>query len=175
MTLIAQLELLGQIVGAMVLGGLLGLERELCEKPSGLRTNMLVSGATAMLVGLAGALVNHFSESTLYSSELIRTDPIRVVEAVVAGISFLGAGTILQSRRGAVIGLTSAACILFSGVIGIAMALSQYALAVGGTGIAIVTLRLIGKWEHRLARSRGKRAAHPERNEAEARREERSE
>jgi len=99
MTWIAQLTLLGQVLGAMVLGGLLGLERELSEKPSGLRTNMLVAGATAMLVGLAGALVDHFSESDLYRSELIRTDPIRVVEAVVAGISFLGAGTILPRAQ----------------------------------------------------------------------------
>jgi len=157
MTWMDELILLAQILGAMLLGGLIGLERELADKPSGLRTNMLVAGSTAMLVGLAGVLVDHFSESSLYSADLIRTDPIRVVEAIVAGLSFLGAGTIIQSGRDGVIGLTSAASILFCGTVGIAVALSQYVIAIGASILAVLTLRAIGTWEKHLGAKRRNR------------------
>jgi putative Mg2+ transporter-C (MgtC) family protein len=135
----AQLQVLGEVALAMLLGGLIGLEREAADKPAGLRTHMLVAGAAALLVGLGGAMVRHFA--TTADGDLIRGDPIRVIEAIIGGISFLGAGTILHRRADRVEGLTTAASILFAAAIGIAVALLQLVLAVGATTLALGVLR----------------------------------
>jgi putative Mg2+ transporter-C (MgtC) family protein len=75
-----------------------------------------------------------------------------VIEAVVTGISFLGAGTIFRQRRGeGVKGLTTAASILFTAGLGIAVSLHQYIVAVGATVIALVVLRLIRRFEDTLS------------------------
>jgi putative Mg2+ transporter-C (MgtC) family protein len=126
----------------MFLGGLIGLDREAARKPAGLRTHMLISGAAAFLVGMGGLLTEAFQG--IVGSEQIRSDPVRIVEAIIAGISFLGAGTIIRNRDdGEVEGLTTAASMLFAAAIGIGIALSQGVLAIGGTLLVLVTLRLI--------------------------------
>ena len=77
-----------------------------------MRCQMLVAGASALFVGLADALMQRFLIET---NTQITTDPIRIVEAIVTGISFLGAGTIFRSKRNEEIeGLTTAASILSS-------------------------------------------------------------
>lgn len=142
-----QIELLLQILMAMGLGGVIGLERELAGKPAGLRTNMLTAGAAALFVGLSAAMVDEFAQQSDLSSGILRTDPIRVFEAVVTGLSFLGAGTILQQRGKQIEGLTSAATILLSGGIGIGAALGQYILAICVTFAAIIVLQVLGRLE----------------------------
>jgi putative Mg2+ transporter-C (MgtC) family protein len=135
----SQFEILAEVALAMLLGGLIGLEREIANKPAGFRTHMLVAGAAALLVGLGDALLLRFN---IASNEGIRSDPIRIVEAVVTGISFLGAGTIFRrSRSEQVEGLTTAASLLLSGAVGIAVALRQFVLAVGITLLALGVLR----------------------------------
>ena len=134
-----ELLILGQTAVAMLLGALIGVTRELANKPAGLRTHMLVSGAAALLVGLSNVLVNQF-ESVLTNS-IIRADPIRVIEAVITGVSFIGAGTII--RRGSdngVEGVTTAASLLFAAVIGICVALSKIIVAVGAAVLTIVVV-----------------------------------
>ncbi len=124
---------LGKIVIAAILGGVVGMERESAEKPAGLRTHMLVCAFSTFLVMLALELV-----SFLKPESLVRTDPIRIVEAIVVGISFLGAGTIVKSGKGggkSVEGLTTSASILSVSAIGIAVALNAYILAVGVTSL----------------------------------------
>jgi len=75
---------------------------------------------------------------------LVRADPIRIIAAVITGISFLGAGTIIrQGQRGEVEGLTTAASLLFASAVGINVALSQWILAVGATFLALIILRVI--------------------------------
>jgi putative Mg2+ transporter-C (MgtC) family protein len=124
-----QLLFLGKIAIACLLGGLVGIEREFAEKPAGLRTHMLVSASSAFIVLLANMIVSFFEAQTL-----ITVDPIRLIEAVVVGVSFLGAGTILKnSRNGSVEGLTTSASILLVSAIGIAVALNAFILAVGVT------------------------------------------
>jgi putative Mg2+ transporter-C (MgtC) family protein len=124
-----QLLFLGKIAIACLLGGLVGIEREFAEKPAGLRTHMLVSASSAFIVLLANMIVSFFEAQTL-----ITVDPIRLIEAVVVGVSFLGAGTILKdSRNGSVEGLTTSASILLVSAIGIAVALDAFILAVGVT------------------------------------------
>jgi putative Mg2+ transporter-C (MgtC) family protein len=137
-----QVRILLEVALAMFLGGLIGLDREAAHKPAGLRTHMLISGTAAFLVGMGGLLTETFQR--MVGSQQVQTDPVRIVEAIIAGISFLGAGTIIRHRgEGEVEGLTTAASMLFAAAIGIGVALSQGILAIGGTLLVLVTLRLV--------------------------------
>lgn len=123
-----ELETLGKLLLAVVLGGVIGFERELAARPAGLRTHMLVAGTATLLVVMAEWLVLAFTPR-----EVVTHDPVRVIEAIIVGISFLGAGTIFRSKDGdePVQGLTTAASILFTAVLGIGVALGTYVLVVG--------------------------------------------
>lgn len=141
-----QLEILASVLAALILGGLIGLEREDAQKPAGLRTHMLVAAAAALIVDLGDVMIAHFNQQTL--GNLVQADPLRLIEAVATGVSFLGAGTILRHRRGGgVEGLTTAASVLFTASLGVSVALSQYLVAVGATALALITLRLIRLFE----------------------------
>lgn len=132
-----ELYILLDVLIAMVLTAFIGAEREKAHKPAGMRTNMIVGGATSMIVALTVPLVNFLGEHN--PSGMINADPIRVLEAVVVGVSFIGAGTIIKERRRErVIGLTTAATLLFCCAIGISTALKQYVLAVGVTILVIL-------------------------------------
>lgn len=134
-----ELQMLGKIVIAALLGGLVGIEREFAERPAGLRTHMLVGGTAAFFVMLSSLLLASFEQR-----DVLTADPVRVVEAIVVGISFLGAGTILKYREQGervVEGLTTSASILSVAAIGIAVALDAYVLAVG-----VALLNLLINW-----------------------------
>lgn len=140
MTPLSEFYVIGEIALAMLLGGVIGFEREHANKPAGLRTHMLIAGAAALLVTLGDALVARFALDA--PDGQIRSDPIRIVEAVITGISFLGAGTIFRHNRGGHIeGLTTAASMLITGGIGIATALGQFLTAGGATVLALLVLR----------------------------------
>ena len=149
-----QLQVAAEVALAMLLGGIIGLERELAERPAGLRTHMLVAGAAALLVGLAGTMVNHFSQGL--ASDLVQSDPIRVIEAVIGGVSFLGAGTIIRRRAGSerIEGLTTAASLLFAAGLGISVALHQFVLAVAAVVLVLLTLRALKLADRWLSRTR---------------------
>lgn len=145
----SQLPIIAEVALAMLLGGVIGVEREIADKPAGFRTHMLVAGAAALLVGLSFALVAEYAADP--NAELLRFDPVRVVEAIVTGVSFLGAGTIF--RRGEtnhVEGLTTAASILLAAAVGIAVALRQFVLAVAVTVLVLVVLRGMRLFENWL-------------------------
>lgn len=146
----AQLLVLGRVCLAVLLGAAVGVERELADKPAGLRTHMLVAGSAALLIGLGDFLVDHFGDPA--QTDLLRLDPIRLMEALVTGIAFLGAGTIIRDRNDpdSVRGLTTAASILFTAIVGVAVAMSQYLLAVGATALVLLTLRLVALIGKRL-------------------------
>jgi putative Mg2+ transporter-C (MgtC) family protein len=151
MEYLLELKTLGYIALAMILGAIIGFERELADKPAGMRTHMLVAGAAALLVLLGDLLVTHFAKD--FNNELIRSDPIRVVEAIVTGVAFLGAGTIIRRGGRAVVqGLTTAATLLFTAAVGICVALHEVVLAIGAVALALLTLRLVYAVEHRLKR-----------------------
>lgn len=134
---------IAKVLFAMFLGGLIGLDRELAEKPAGLRTHMLVAGASSLLVILGDVMISNYGGSAYV--EAIQADPIRIMEAIITGISFLGAGTIIfRSRDETVEGLTTAASILFAASIGITVALRQFLLAAILTVIVIVILVGLG-------------------------------
>lgn len=146
-----QFEIIGEVALAMLLGGIIGFEREMADKPAGFRTQMLVAGAAALLVGLGDAMLRKFTADTSLNAS---SDPIRIVEAIVTGISFLGAGTIFRrDRTEQVEGLTTAASILLCAAIGISVALRQFVLAVGVTLLALFVLRGLTSIEKRLTKS----------------------
>lgn len=135
----AQLVIIGQVVLAMVLGGFIGFERELANKPAGFRTHTLVAGAAALFMAVAAAAPDY-----LHARGVVELDPLRVAAAIVTGVSFLGAGTIFRSdsaNGGKVGGLTTAATIWLSAAVGMAVAMGQLIVAVGVTVIALVVLR----------------------------------
>lgn len=124
-----ELNILLHVILASFLSGIIGYEREHVDKPAGVRTNMLVGGSVALLVALGKIIVVDFMDSGL--GYYINADPTRIIHAIIVGISFIGAGMVLQIETKAKIKfLTTAATILFSTGIGIAVALNQYILAV---------------------------------------------
>jgi putative Mg2+ transporter-C (MgtC) family protein len=150
MDIATELRIIGEVGLALLLGGVIGLEREVARKPAGFRTHMLVAGSAALFMSLADLLVHYFDSSTSIS---INSDPIRVIEAVITGVSFLGAGTIFRHREGdQVEGLTTAASILLSSAIGICVALHHFVLAVGVVILALLVLRGAGMIERRFTK-----------------------
>ncbi|MEX1057510.1 MAG: MgtC/SapB family protein [Natronospirillum sp.] len=148
-----QLILLANIAFSMLLGGIVGFERETRRRPAGMRTHMLIAGAAALLLGIGDLLAEHFSDESY--SQLLRVDPIRIIEAVVTAVAFIGAGTIIQhSRNNAVLGLTTAASLLLTASVGIAVGLQQYILATGVTVMAVVILHFLSGPKDRLEKSR---------------------
>lgn len=137
-----------RLLVALVLSGVLGWERESTGKSAGMRTHMLVGLGAALFVVLGDLFVGRYAER----AETIRLDPIRVIEAVVTGISFLGAGTIFVSRgKERVKGLTTAASIWVTAGVGMLVALERYLLAAGVTALVFVVLRLLAALEPKLA------------------------
>lgn len=131
-----QLWLLLDVFIACVLSGAIGYEREVQAKPAGFRTHMIVGGASALLVGLADVSV---AVNLPEYKEVLDVDPIRIIQAIIIGISFIGAGTILKSSEERHVSyLTTSATILFSSGLGICVALRQYVLAVGVTILVVM-------------------------------------
>lgn len=129
---------------SIFLGGLVGLEREWASKPAGFRTHMLIAGASTLFVILGNIMIQQFAETTIPQS--LQTDPIRIMEAIITGISFLGAGTIIfKDQINTVEGLTTAASILFVSGIGIAVALDLFTLSFILTLMVIIILTVIGR------------------------------
>jgi putative Mg2+ transporter-C (MgtC) family protein len=145
-----QLLLIAEVAFAMLLGGAIGFERELANKPAGFRTHMLVSGAAALLVGMGDTLVARFTETA--GHELIQADPFRIMGAVVSGVSFLGAGTIFRAGGQHVEGLTTAASLLICASIGIAVGSRQWITAIGATLLTLAVLRALIFVESAIAR-----------------------
>ncbi|KFL36118.1 MgtC/SapB family protein [Arenimonas donghaensis] len=154
-----QLQLVGTMAVAMALGGAIGYERELKNRPAGFRTHMLVAGAAALLVGLVDLLAHRYS-AEVYSN-LVRIDPIRLIEAMVAAVGFLGAGTIFRSGSESVItGITTAASLLMVAVVGIAVGVQSYVLAVGATVTTLSVLWLLGQLEKRFPKKSDRPSSH---------------
>ena len=130
-------------LGAASLAGMiLGIEREWRRKPAGLRTNMLVSLAAAAFTIISFELFHTSIEVSPSSTG----DPIRVIEGVVAGVAFLGAGVIIQSR-GDVRNLTTGATIWMSGATGLACGGGFFIVAGLLVALSLVILVAIGLLE----------------------------
>lgn len=135
-----QLQMLLSVVIAALFGGIVGLEREFAHKPAGMRTHALLAAAACLFVVLTDTIITHVASES--APQLLRADPIRVIEAIVTGTAFLGAGTIFRHGTDKVEGLTTAASLLLVAAIGVAVGLKQVFLAVLVTLLALALLRL---------------------------------
>ncbi len=124
---------------AILVGGIIGLERETKSKPAGLRTNMLVSFGSALMV-----LVPIQIGAAEQNLDVLG----RVIAGVVNGIGFVGGGAILRESKGK--GLTSAAAIWVSAALGITVGCGLWILGLAGALITWIILRLFDKWEKYL-------------------------
>jgi putative Mg2+ transporter-C (MgtC) family protein len=145
------LELLGRLILAAFLGGVVGLEREISGKPAGLRTNLLICVGAALLMELSIGVAALANLENVALGSPFRADPARIAAQIVSGIGFLGAGTILQSR-GNVVGLTTAATIWVVAAIGMAVGARAYVVAIGSTALVVGSLMLLGRLELVLIR-----------------------
>ena len=130
----------------MILGGAIGIQREIAGKPAGLRTNILICMGAAMLMDLSIRI------AVGPAGERIG-DPARLAAQVITGVGFLGAGTILHAR-GTVIGLTSAATIWMVTALGLTVGAGQYVEAVGAGVLVVLVLSGLGRLEYHIRRVR---------------------
>lgn len=143
--------IIAKVALSFLLGGLIGLEREWVQKPAGLRTHMLVSGTATLLVLLGDIMIHKYAQFELLRA--VSADPIRIMEAIITGISFLGAGTIILRRKEqSVEGLTTAASILFAAGLGICIGVDRILLAIMLTVMVLIILTALGYIEKWIAR-----------------------
>jgi putative Mg2+ transporter-C (MgtC) family protein len=122
---------------AVFLGGVIGLERQVRDKPAGLRTNILISLGSCLF--------------TMISITLAGSDPGRIAAQIVTGVGFLGAGAIIQSGA-SVHGLTTAAGIWIVASIGMACGTRRYFLAVVVTLLAVLALMLLSPIDKKISK-----------------------
>jgi putative Mg2+ transporter-C (MgtC) family protein len=151
-THIPELEIVVRLTMATVLGALVGIERELRDHAAGLRTHMLTAAAAALFTVLTLELHMEVREA---SADKIAADPIRVVEAVTAGVAFLAAGAIIHGH-GTVHGLTTGAGMWLAGAIGVACGIGRFTIAIMAMVLTVIVLSLFSAFErlllHRLKR-----------------------
>lgn len=147
-----ELAIFARIVCSAMLAALLGWERERHGPAAGLRTHVLVGMSATLFVSLGSTLVERYADLPH-----VRLDPLRLIQAVIAGVSFIGAGTIFFSHRErGVKGLTTAGSLLATGGVGTTVGLQLYGLAVLTTLSLFFVLGAVRSWE-RASRPDGNR------------------
>lgn len=131
-----------RLAAAAVFGLIIGLDREYRNVPAGLRTHMLVSLAAATFAILAFEIVE-----SAKAEGVTNPDPVRIIEAVTAGVAFLAAGTIIRGNHG-IQGLTTGAAMWLAGAVGLACGIGAFFVAVVATGFGMAILTLIRWVEH---------------------------
>lgn len=140
-------DLILKLILSAIIGGIIGLEREMAEKPAGVRTNSLIClGSTLIMIVSIYVHQNYGTQGA---------DPARIAAHVIAGIGFIGAGVILQSR-GSVRGLTTAATIWAVAGIGLAIGCGFYAAALVSACIILIVLLIIGRIEKIIIKKENK-------------------
>jgi putative Mg2+ transporter-C (MgtC) family protein len=147
---LSQWEGLLRVALAALLGGVIGLERELREKQAGLRTNMLVSMGAALFTVSA----IQFAEFYVNWPGSIRFDPSRIVSTIVTGIGFLGGAVVFRTEH-RVSGVTTAASIWAVTAVGVAAGAGRYITAAGATVLIVTVLLVVGIIEHRVGLKEG--------------------
>lgn len=143
------LGVIGKLLLGTLLGGAIGLEREMAGKPAGLRTNILICVGAVLFTQMS----IHIAEIGFSRERQPYGDTTRITAQIVSGIGFLGAGAILHGG-GAVIGLTTAATIWVVAAIGVAVGAGAYVDACGATVLIMLILVGLRPFEHRLAAMR---------------------
>lgn len=131
-----------RILMAVIVGGLIGLERGMKNRPAGLRTYMLVCTGACLIM-----LTNQYIYQTFQTG-----DPTRMAAQVVNGIGFLGAGTIIVTRRNQIKGLTTAAGLWSAAGVGLALGIGFYEAALVGSIAIFIVMTLLQKMDNRMHR-----------------------
>ena len=127
-----------RLILAAILGGIIGLERQIRDKPAGLRTNILICVGSTLFMSLSTRV-----------AQVLGGDPTRIAAQIISGIGFLGAGAVLHSH-GFVLGLTTAATIWVVAGVGMALGSGMYLVAIFATAISLVTLYFLSFIEDRI-------------------------
>jgi len=139
---LSDVELVQRLLLAVLIGGILGAERELHRKSAGFRTNILIALGSAVFTIASLTIAGNAADQT------------RIASQIVTGIGFLGAGAILRNRDG-VHGLTTAATVWVNAALGVAAGGGQYRLAILAGGITVVVLLVLGPLERRIEQQVG--------------------
>ena len=131
-----------RIVVSVIVGGLIGLERGMKNRPAGLRTYMLVCTGACLIM-----LTNQYIYQTFNTG-----DPTRMAAQVISGIGFLGAGTIIVTRRNQIKGLTTAAGLWAAAGVGLALGIGFYEAALIGSLAIFTVMTLLQKMDNRMHR-----------------------
>jgi putative Mg2+ transporter-C (MgtC) family protein len=146
-----ELWILLRLLIAATLSGAIGYERQYTGKQAGLRTHMLVAVGAAMFVSfndLFTIAAQPLAPPGPVGNFRVQMEPLTIIEAIVTGISFLGAGTIFVSgHQDRVKGLTTAASIWVTAAVGIAVGLERYTLAIGSTILILIILHVVHRFE----------------------------
>ena len=137
---ITQLSIVVRILASILVGGLIGVERGMKNRPAGLRTYMLVCVGSCLIM-----LTNQFIYQTTGAG-----DPMRLGAQVVSGIGFLGAGTIVVTKHNQIKGLTTAAGLWASAGVGLAFGVGFYEGALTAAIGIYSILTILQRWEKRL-------------------------
>jgi putative Mg2+ transporter-C (MgtC) family protein len=149
---------------ATIFGAAIGFEREWRNRPAGLRTHILVCVAAATYAILTIEIIHAPMFTTDALGDAVKVDPVRVVEAVTAGVAFLAAGVVIFTR-GQVHGLTTGAGMWLAGAIGVASGLGLWQIALFGTLLALVVLTLLYAFESKMDMNQGDDFADGERDQ----------
>ncbi len=133
-----------RIALAMIVGGLIGIERGKQGRAAGMRTHILVCIGAALTV-----MIGFYARDTL---GIENSDPLRISAQVISGIGFLGVGTILIKGRFQITGLTTAACVWANATIGLAIGAGFYEGALLGFLAVFLTVTLLHKLEYKLGK-----------------------
>jgi putative Mg2+ transporter-C (MgtC) family protein len=142
---VLRFDLLLKLGLAVILGGAIGIEREIKAKPAGLRTNILICIGACLITDVSVRIGN--------INGVRVGDPARLAAQIVSGIGFIGAGTIMQGG-GVVTGLTSAATIWVVAALGICIGAGYYIEAAGAGALVTIVLAWLGRVEHKIRRVR---------------------
>lgn len=129
-----------RILAAAILGGIMGLERGMKNRAAGLRTYMLVCVGACLIM-----LTNQFIYQTFQAG-----DPVRMGAQVISGIGFLGAGTIIVTRRSQIKGLTTAAGLWASAGVGLALGIGFYEGAISGALAVVLAMTALQKMDNKM-------------------------
>ncbi len=149
--MVSEVEIIFRFVLASVLGGVVGWEREVHGRQAGVRTYLLVSLGSALIMVVSEFLVVTYQGGPL--REIIRGDPGRIAAQAISGIGFLGAGVILRYRD-SIRGLTTAACMWVVCAIGLCVGAGYYLFGFTVSAIALISLVGLKRWERIIRKDR---------------------
>jgi putative Mg2+ transporter-C (MgtC) family protein len=141
-----EVELVLRLLGAAILGAVVGIEREVRDQPAGFRTHILVAVGSCLFT-----LISAYGFAGFLDEEQVTFDPTRIAAQIVTGIGFLGAGAILRSGM-SVRGLTTAASLWVVAAVGLAVGAGAYVLASTATAVTLLALFVLRPLRSRLVR-----------------------